>query len=177
MQVGTTKDQGLYNKPSAAVHLGALAAGTLPKYNTICMSDCCSKPMGVVTLCRAEMEQTCVGSQERTRKHRVVTPNTHSFLDNSQPLQRSRAIPCYSEHSGQRSALHFRTHYSLAKSWCLLKRRLIAPHRRSEPQVLDCPAPILVHILTELSRRSHSFVQINALVQKYPDMHTERRKK
>ena len=35
MQVGTTKDQGLYNKPSAAVHPGELAAGTLPKYNTI----------------------------------------------------------------------------------------------------------------------------------------------
>ena len=35
MQVGTTKDQGLYNKPSAAVHSGALAAGTLPQYNTI----------------------------------------------------------------------------------------------------------------------------------------------
>ena len=34
MQVGTTKDQGLYNKPSAAVHPGALAAGTLPQYNT-----------------------------------------------------------------------------------------------------------------------------------------------
>ena len=34
MQVGTTKDQCLYNKPSAAVHLGALAAGTLPQYNT-----------------------------------------------------------------------------------------------------------------------------------------------
>ena len=33
MQVGTTKDQGLYNKPSAAVHPGALAAGTLPQYN------------------------------------------------------------------------------------------------------------------------------------------------
>ena len=32
MQVGTTKDQGLYNKPSAAVHPGALAAGTLPHY-------------------------------------------------------------------------------------------------------------------------------------------------
>ena len=31
MQVG----HGLYNKPSAAVHPGALAAGTLPKYNTI----------------------------------------------------------------------------------------------------------------------------------------------
>ena len=31
----TTKDQGLYNKPSAAVHPGALAAGTLPQYNTI----------------------------------------------------------------------------------------------------------------------------------------------
>ena len=35
MQVGTTKDQGLYNKPSAAVLPGALAAGTLPRYNTI----------------------------------------------------------------------------------------------------------------------------------------------
>ena len=34
VQVGTTKDQGLYNKPSAAVHPGALAAGTLPQYNT-----------------------------------------------------------------------------------------------------------------------------------------------
>ena len=34
MQVGTTKDQGLYNKPSVAVHRGALAAGTLPQYNT-----------------------------------------------------------------------------------------------------------------------------------------------
>ena len=33
MQVGTTKDQGLYNKPSAAMHPGALAAGTLPQYN------------------------------------------------------------------------------------------------------------------------------------------------
>ena len=32
MQVGTTKDQGLYTKPSAAVHP---AAGTLPQYNTI----------------------------------------------------------------------------------------------------------------------------------------------
>ena len=35
MQVGTIKDQGLYSKPSAAVHRGALAAGTLPQYNTI----------------------------------------------------------------------------------------------------------------------------------------------
>ena len=34
MQVGMTKDQGLYNKPSAAVHPGALAAGTLTQYNT-----------------------------------------------------------------------------------------------------------------------------------------------
>ena len=33
MQVGTTKDQGLYNKSSAAVHPGALTAGTLPQYN------------------------------------------------------------------------------------------------------------------------------------------------
>ena len=35
VQVGTTEDQGLYNKPSAAVHPGALAAGTLPQYNTV----------------------------------------------------------------------------------------------------------------------------------------------
>ena len=35
MQVGTTKEQGLYNKPSAAVHPGALAAGTLLQYNII----------------------------------------------------------------------------------------------------------------------------------------------
>ena len=35
MHVGTTKDQGLYNKPSAVVHPGALVAGTLPRYNTI----------------------------------------------------------------------------------------------------------------------------------------------
>ena len=34
VQVGTNKDQGLYNKPSATVHLGALAAGTVPQYNT-----------------------------------------------------------------------------------------------------------------------------------------------
>ena len=35
MQVGTTKDQGLYNKPSTGVHPGALAAGTIPQYNTM----------------------------------------------------------------------------------------------------------------------------------------------
>ena len=35
MQVGTTKEQGLYNKPSDAVHPGALAAGTLLQYNII----------------------------------------------------------------------------------------------------------------------------------------------
>ena len=35
MQVGTTEDQGLYSKPSVVVHPGALAAGTLPQYNTI----------------------------------------------------------------------------------------------------------------------------------------------
>ena len=32
MQVGMTKDQGLYNKPSDAVHPGALAARTLSQY-------------------------------------------------------------------------------------------------------------------------------------------------
>ena len=35
MQVGKTKDQGLYNKSLAAVHPGALATGTLPQYNTM----------------------------------------------------------------------------------------------------------------------------------------------
>ena len=35
VQVGMTKDQGLYSKPSAAVHPGALAARTLPQYNTV----------------------------------------------------------------------------------------------------------------------------------------------
>ena len=35
MQVGKTKDQGLYNKPSAAVHPGELTAGTLLQYSTI----------------------------------------------------------------------------------------------------------------------------------------------
>ena len=39
MQVGTTKDQGLYNKPLAAVHLGVLAAWTLLQYNTIVGKD------------------------------------------------------------------------------------------------------------------------------------------
>ena len=35
MKIGKIKEQGLYNKPSAAVHPGALAPGTLPQYNTI----------------------------------------------------------------------------------------------------------------------------------------------
>ena len=35
VQVGTTKDRGLYNKPSAAVHPGALAAETLPQHSTV----------------------------------------------------------------------------------------------------------------------------------------------
>ena len=35
MQVGKSEDQGLYNKCSAAVHPGALAAGTVQQYNTI----------------------------------------------------------------------------------------------------------------------------------------------
>ena len=34
-----TKDQGLYNKPSAAVHPGASAAGTLPQYNMIVVQN------------------------------------------------------------------------------------------------------------------------------------------
>ena len=34
-RVGTTKNQGLYNKLSTAVHPGALAARTVPQYSTI----------------------------------------------------------------------------------------------------------------------------------------------
>ena len=41
VQVGTTKDQSPYNKPSAAVHPGALAARTLPQYNTIQLINIC----------------------------------------------------------------------------------------------------------------------------------------
>ena len=35
VQVGTTKDQGLYNKPSASVHPWALAYHNTIQYNTI----------------------------------------------------------------------------------------------------------------------------------------------
>ena len=35
MQVGRTKDQGLYNNPPAAEHPAALAAVTLLQYNTL----------------------------------------------------------------------------------------------------------------------------------------------
>ena len=47
MQVGTTKEQGLYNKPSAAVHPGALAAGTLPQYSTLLHPSHLSEKVGV----------------------------------------------------------------------------------------------------------------------------------
>ena len=40
MRVVTSKDQGLYNKPSAAVHPGALAAGR-PYQNTIQYNAIC----------------------------------------------------------------------------------------------------------------------------------------
>ena len=55
MQVGTTKDQGLYNKPSAAVHPRALATGALPQYNTIqyvcvCVCVCVVSPSLFATI-------------------------------------------------------------------------------------------------------------------------------
>ena len=34
MQLGTTEDRGLYSKPLAAVHPVALAARSVPQYNT-----------------------------------------------------------------------------------------------------------------------------------------------
>ena len=43
MQVGKIKDQGLYNKPSAAVHPGALVAG--PYHSTIIHIHICTKLM------------------------------------------------------------------------------------------------------------------------------------
>ena len=46
MQVGTTKDQALYNKPSAAVHPGALAAGA-PPHNIISLSSLSSSFMEI----------------------------------------------------------------------------------------------------------------------------------
>ena len=52
MQGGTTKDRGLYNKPSAAVHPGALAAGTLPQCSNMMVSvwsneqPCVGLPVG-----------------------------------------------------------------------------------------------------------------------------------
>ena len=55
MQVGATTDQGLYNKPSAAVHPGALATGTLPQYNTshyittFHMTSCSISPLSLKT--------------------------------------------------------------------------------------------------------------------------------
>ena len=42
VQVGTTKEQVLYNKPSAAVHPGVLAAGSLPQYSRLQYSTVCA---------------------------------------------------------------------------------------------------------------------------------------
>ena len=60
VQVGTTKDQGLYNKSSAAVHPGALAAGTLLQYNRqkkywrgICPSPHITTMAGTFIICHA----------------------------------------------------------------------------------------------------------------------------
>ena len=55
VQVGTTKDQGLYNKPSAVVHPGVLTAWTLPQdSNYVCIYvlcvDVCSFNTAVASL-------------------------------------------------------------------------------------------------------------------------------
>ena len=50
MKVGMTKDQGLYNKPSAAVQPGALAAGATIQYNTIqCIEGISAKLKVILT--------------------------------------------------------------------------------------------------------------------------------
>ena len=49
MQVGRTKDQGLYNKLSAAMHPQALAARTLPQYTTIVRGICVAARQGGVS--------------------------------------------------------------------------------------------------------------------------------
>ena len=74
VQLGTTKDQGLYNKPSAAVHPEALAAGTLlhtychPKNNgyTIALksTEIARKDLSVSALCNALCNAGSTGSAE-----------------------------------------------------------------------------------------------------------------
>ena len=55
VQVGKTKDQGLYNKPSAAVHPGPLAAGTLPQYCTIHFVWLYTNNHTIVCVCKVEV--------------------------------------------------------------------------------------------------------------------------
>ena len=84
MQVGTTKDQGLYNEPSAAVHPGALAAGTVPQYNKIdpkyseeCMlenSRCLSSQGKCVLLVDNKTELQTHGTHSSLRYNLQITP-------------------------------------------------------------------------------------------------------
>ena len=63
MQVGTIKDQGLYNKSSAAVHPGALAAGTLPHNiplaHAVRMNETVKVSAATNTLLRTLVEYMC----------------------------------------------------------------------------------------------------------------------
>ena len=59
MQIGMTKDRGLYNKPSAAVHPGALAAATLPQYNRTESLHLPGDPVTAAVLMTAIKETHC----------------------------------------------------------------------------------------------------------------------
>ena len=70
MQAGTTKDQDLCNKPSAAVHPGALATGTLPQYNTTLIYN--------GHWCSSHTDTRKGGAEEPTTKYIIVVSNHHT---------------------------------------------------------------------------------------------------
>ena len=72
MQVGKTKDQGLYNKPSAAVHPETLAAGTLPQYNTVVISSLCFDSMQGI-----KADQT---SSARIQTNLVISTDVYALI-------------------------------------------------------------------------------------------------
>ena len=77
VQVGTTKDQGLYNTPSAAVHPGALAAGTLPQCNTTGIN-----PLLVISIQRltSPYELHCQDQRQSRESTTILGPRDVSLL-------------------------------------------------------------------------------------------------
>ena len=86
MEVGETKDQDLYNKPSAAVHPGALAVGTLTQYNTI-------QPLSLECAVGADdscFKNSCLNSQREIRLVSVI------FLSHSRQMVTQKLAVCHS---------------------------------------------------------------------------------